>query len=618
MGEKDPSSSFRVFTGAYQLSSSSLFEESGSGDPKDSVDSFYTWLDILHKGLDKKEDVGIPNKYIDSAKALLDGFFPLPVGSRPRKRAMIRMNSDDATGEAVTEGLAPITVDLGTALVQIADGPGALAYILSVATPQISPPEPSAFVNEWVIPLLAVLSRCIYLAYLYDDIVGTKPTDTSRPDLTSVPLMSCAMWFIGPVGQKTYYMLGSTYVTGTNAAENEVSDTQKTRLMNIWRRVDLIDTQLATFNPVRTLPPQNSFYFISPTLQEEVEKLLLRTLRSERLSNASREYLNMKLPPTVKPLSTDEATMWNTMVNDAVKDAVADAEKTLRGTYVEACKKANKPYWFDSIDRNQILNNKEITARGDLRSALSNALDVIWSLKGVPPQSNDAESIRILNKAFREVFSVYFVPHFYEIAPKSKGKKFSSWEEIAIKGRDDVTTTLFNKLWPSTAKKILLMAFRIYYWVMAEDDSLDTAGGRCSRWGRCSETHPSCGLMFPGIADRQLLSEDNPSKVEGIAMEIRNFNNRVAGGQTGTFDLAKTLSWETLAQLHKDRGNGLFRLPCANCQLLLPALDIRTGQKYYDVELYSKFPNFDQEEEEKRKKKNETRKDKAKQTKADS
>ncbi|KAF4461982.1 hypothetical protein FALBO_11210 [Fusarium albosuccineum] len=68
----------------------------------------------------------------------------------------------------------------------------------------------------------------------------------------------------------------------------------------------------------------------------------------------------------------------------------------------------------------------------------------------------------------------------------------------------------------------------------------------------------------------------------------------------GDFDCWCTY-WGMLAQFHKDRDNKLFRLPCANCQLLLLALDILTGKTDYDTELYSKFPNFDGEQKKKNK-----------------
>ena len=85
--------------------------------------------------------------------------------------------------------------------------------------------QPKTFGN-YAVPLLAILSRCLYLIYV------VKPTRSGRePIVTAVPYMSCVMYFstIALVGQPVLfdYLLGSTYTTGVTYGDDMVLNQAK-------------------------------------------------------------------------------------------------------------------------------------------------------------------------------------------------------------------------------------------------------------------------------------------------------------------------------------------------------------------------------------------------------
>ncbi|KAK1754831.1 hypothetical protein QBC47DRAFT_381939 [Echria macrotheca] len=412
---------------------------------------------------------------------------------------MIRMKSIPMPqpGEPVSSKpqLDPIPVTFGVGKIPIVDGPAALAYIFSVAQPPTYLSNPPADINpkpslvrQWVLPLLAALSRCIYLAYIYEEIRGTEPYGGNKGNVMVVPLMSCAMWFVddGQPAGLPHYLLGSTYVTGSNLGVAGVDALQKRRLMNAWRKETLLDPPLASFDPPRVVPPTTDpQFFMAPTLQEEVEKLLLGVLRSEALANADTGDLNRLLPET---LALSLVETWATIDQTIVSAAVDVADKAMREPY-EAIKPPLPP--IDALPRDMILDNKKAALRTTLRQALSSVMRIVWGNLGVLPTQQD--DINKLEAAFKELFSVYYVPHYYLVKPDpaTQTSDLDFTAEVPIPTRLAAAEVLWTALWTTaTRDNMFQMAHRIYWWVSAEEESLKFASGMKSRFGRCAETHP--------------------------------------------------------------------------------------------------------------------------------
>lgn len=264
--------------------------------------------------------------------------------------------------------------------------------------------------------------------------------------------------------------------------------------MNLWRREELVDPQLSSFAPPRKLPPASaSQYFTSPTLQAEAEELLAAAMRSDVLSSAPAVTLNTYIKSvTVDPLP--DKTPWFTFPKPKVDSATNKANTALLNSYA-ATSPLQPPPEIGPLQRQNILNNADPVLESTLRAALSNVLRIIWAARGVLDPNDEAA----LKAAFSEVSAAYFVPHYYLLKPdlKNPAKKVLDYTlEIPIATRAAEAKILFDGLWTEdNSKKIINMAYRIYHWVIAEDDELKFAGGGVSRWGRCAETYPVCELL---------------------------------------------------------------------------------------------------------------------------
>ncbi|CAI6088350.1 unnamed protein product [Clonostachys chloroleuca] len=579
---------FHIFRGDPKLTNNFLFKKFGEGDLQANVKWFWRWIDTLHTSLLNNEDVGIsPSAQTGDVLALLKRFFPLPTSpNQPRERPLIFLDPDD-TGK-----LQFVEVTYGDGKkIQIPDGAGALAFIFSVAAPPDALPRDSTAVRRWIIPLLAALSRCLYLAYIFNQINGTDPDPTEEGNIMSVPVMSCAMWFVEAENKLPRYLLGSTYTTGSNIDIKAVASLTRRRLMNIWRRDGLVDPQLSSFAPPRKLPPATaSQYFLSPTLQAEAEELLAAAMRSDALSSSLVTTLNTFIKPgTVDPLPSK--TPWFTFPKPTVEKATIKANAGLLKTYAETSPQQPPPE-IGPLPRQNILNNADPVLEATLRAALSNVLRIVWAARGIL-DPNDGTTMAALKTAFSEVSASYFVPHYYLLKPDPNNptrKVLDYTVEIPIATRAAEAKTLFDTLWtPDASRKIINMAYRIYHWVTDQDDELKFAGGGVSRWGRCAETYPVCELLPNVTSERKLLGAPDESLVKGVAMEIRAFSNLVpAAPAVSIFALEQSFTWGTLAEIHRCRDPGLFRLPCQNCQILLPEMDVRVGKDNYDTELYKR------------------------------
>ncbi|CAG9988279.1 unnamed protein product [Clonostachys byssicola] len=141
------------------------------------------------------------------------------------------------------------------------------------------------------------------------------------------------------------------------------------------------------------------------------------------------------------------------------------------------------PLEIGPLPRQNILNNAGPVLETILRATLSNVLRIVRAARGIL-NPNDGTTMAALKTAFPEVSAAYFVPHYYLLKPDLNNpikKVLDNTVEIPIPKRAAEAKTLFDTLWtPDASRKIINMAYRIYHWVIAEDDELNFAGGGVS------------------------------------------------------------------------------------------------------------------------------------------
>lgn len=94
------------------------------------------------------------------------------------------------------------------------------------------------------------------------------------------------------------------------------------------------------------------------------------------------------------------------------------------------------------------------------------------------------------------------------------------------------------------------------------------------------------------IPDRVISPTADPSPVRGFAVEIRRFDNLVLPNVVTCNNLSVDFTGATLNAFHAAQvKNAVYRLPCDNCQKLLPAMDAPVlGQNTYNTDLLALNP----------------------------
>ncbi|KAK4124718.1 hypothetical protein N657DRAFT_679553 [Parathielavia appendiculata] len=171
---------------------------------KDNVRGFCNWINKLRTQLQEKHASlgGIPAELADDVLRLLNHFFPSPNGVDSICPSSVDISYGQPSPSTPVCVAKPITVSFNNHLIEIADGPTALGYIFSIAR-MPSQVRPAQLIwSNYVVPLLAIYSRCLYLAYI--------ASQDWKPRLLNVPWMACAMYFNDAQGRLAM-LLGSTY-----------------------------------------------------------------------------------------------------------------------------------------------------------------------------------------------------------------------------------------------------------------------------------------------------------------------------------------------------------------------------------------------------------------------
>ncbi|PON20332.1 hypothetical protein TGAM01_v210774, partial [Trichoderma gamsii] len=440
-------------------------------------------------------------------------------------------NANTRDPDPVTVPWGPNNQDL-----KIIDGPTALGYIFSVATP----PNGATYDN-YLVPLQAIYSRCLYLAYI-------RKIGVPRPvnNATNVPVMSSCIYF-RDAGNQLWFLLGSTY-TLTYAANgsNKADHNAKRRLMNGWRREQILDPALQSYNPNHYLPSKP--YVLPPVLELAVAEAIWLSLFNVDLGNNPAILFNTNLsdPNPWVTVSEDDANAQFQLVVDAVNVAWR-AVPNPRDLVPFPCK--------DLWDRAPF--------KDSLQAALLSVVRLRWQL------GNDRDDAAI-QAAYRPVFDIMFVPRMFR--PKANNTPNITLGEVNpgpfLPTYMALKDALFSKLYGNVnTSPVLRMLDYLYTWVNAGNDYLAFAGPSVPR------PHYTPARALPGAL--------NPSQVRGFAMEVRSFNN-YRGGTTAA-SLAANFSSTTLNNFHDNVG--VYRKPCNNCKTLLLELDAPIGTTNYDQDM---------------------------------
>ncbi|KAK3681140.1 hypothetical protein B0T22DRAFT_445817 [Podospora appendiculata] len=239
---------FQIFDGTCFLDRT-IFNAGASR--RHSADVFFTFINNLHESLVDGEPCGIPPARVQDVTNLLDAFFPVV--------SFAKSNPPSHNPEIIAVIGDLIIVTFGHGQLAINDGPSALGYIFSIAqAPAAGPPFASPW-DDYVLPLPAIYSRCLYLAYF-----GTMIPNPHNPDNPSllwwdsyqnVPWIAGAMYFTDDANQLRV-LFSSTYLAGReNYAQTQAMTRAKQKMMNQWRAADVLNPALQFYDPHRVLPP---------------------------------------------------------------------------------------------------------------------------------------------------------------------------------------------------------------------------------------------------------------------------------------------------------------------------------------------------------------------------
>jgi hypothetical protein len=347
-----------------------------------------------------------------------------------------------------------------------------LGYIFSVAN---TTANPRTFDN-YAVPLLAIYSRCLYLAYIgrYQD----------RTNIVDVPYMSSCIYAeipavdgpAGPQPREFHLLLGSTYTTGIR---QQALSEQRAKMMNLWRRVGVIDPGLQSYQPAKTLPP------LPPTLKADIAVGYLKYLNAYLPTDGGATiYIPGAHPPQVAPSTPAVPTAYSD------NTIWIPTQAFIMEQFYQI--PANVGRLLVALPREDIVHAKARLAPGgpyvsdDILAELRAIVDIRFSPNY---RQQLAANIAQINIHLARFITLYFIPHMFaaELPPSTIPKPNLSQPAVIV---------------PTAA--VSLLAFgptmmtrldHMYSWVNNNDAALKEGGISVPRFGRCAETHPAVALL---------------------------------------------------------------------------------------------------------------------------
>jgi len=327
-------------------------------------------------------------------------------------------------------------VPWGQATVAIADAPSALAYIFSVVEPTVTPPD----LENYYIPLLVMLSRCICLAFC-------DPVQNPQvPILTCIPIMSCVMYM--PAGQAgPHYVFGSTFACSdidSNSAEHIAQRAQR-RALDIYRRDTVLLDGLNFFqqNPNADLP-------WDPKTLVHYSMAFLRMLRGKyRFQGVNLAAIFDD--PLMDQYAADAKNLWNQAGDPNGSAAKAKA-------------------WNDIERAPQI---KQLIA-------------VLLQLRTQLAYNRNGHTVR---DAYKALYSFWITPVLYATDPATQTVQYPALPALISQS----IQTQVNTWWNTTGQIALNYLDNFNTEVTAEN--LVGVWIPPTPYGRCAETYPVVGVL---------------------------------------------------------------------------------------------------------------------------
>jgi len=333
---------------------------------------------------------GIPGSRVPAVLELFEAFFP-----SDGRCVDISTNGD---ANALESKAVKVPWGSTNQEIEIIDGPSALGYIFSVATP---PQGAAACDLNYIVPLQAVYSSCVYLAYISNVWIDEDTEDF----IQDVPFMSCAMYFTDGVSNPPvhHFLLGSTYtVTFAPDGSTAAGVRAKVRLMNSWREKQVLGPALQSYSPHRVLPPND--HFLPPTVEEKVVEVLWKMLLSTCLAISETSTPTQKTGP---PLSGNLADRWVTVPELAADTAFAAMVVTLNAAWNNPAKP--QPELLLPFPRKNHWDSGPL--KDELRRCLWRLAQLRWNDEAYNRNAPDTR------KAFENVFNIMFFPRMFHPKP---------------------------------------------------------------------------------------------------------------------------------------------------------------------------------------------------------
>lgn len=340
---------------------------------------------------------------------------------------------ESSTGKPIWE---PVTVTFGTKpdLVQIIDAATALGYLFSIVKP---PKGIDVNWKQYWLPLLALFSRCLYLAF-----VDLRPDLDMDLAISFVPTMACVMYASQEFGtndlEKPLMFGASTPYAAFKDFEDQDLESRKERART-WRRTNVLVADLHLQSSA-CLP-------LSSKVIPDLERHLHLSVLGEKFLNNPR------------PLPLHEGL--DTLANQ-IKDRLLAEHKPCKARPLLS-----------------LLTSQP--TQSSLQSLLRRVIKRRYALTFGP--ENDAALIQ----AFKDTLSYYITPH---ILPFGAGLRGTT-QEIPLTPRDRSTISdIVDELWDDN--HVRTSAFTKLQNVIDQHQKHDQPA--LGAYGKCAETYPMVGV----------------------------------------------------------------------------------------------------------------------------
>ncbi|KAH7146282.1 hypothetical protein EDB81DRAFT_759571 [Dactylonectria macrodidyma] len=460
--------SFRIFDDDCVLDAGSL----GATDLNDGCLKFDTWLSNLRGLANKPSHCGIPVARVGNVTDLLNKFFPV---NQPFLNIAYQTQGNNPTYYP-----DPVTVLFGNATIDINDGPSALSYIFSIANRPAAgpgqPPLPAKTFSNHGLPLFTIFTRWIYLTYIRERNNAQVPQGQAEG---MVPFMTCLMYTLNNNDNFQCFM-GSSYVTNGVDPLAVVDGYQKRRIMNIWRRQEVLDNPqgLSYYNPSRV----NNLPILPPVMAESVGNTYFLLLRGNTSIVVPQRTLYQPPDPNNPQGLPQPAIIQHTPSLDVCKAVFDPTAAILAAAWKNlGLTPPIRPMSLENVAGSKVLRRK-------IRAALAPIIQLRFNPPGVYSRQDPQ-----LQALFKDLIRDYYMPHMFK-TKKNTEDDFNA-PEVDNTLLTEALAIPIQTFWTAHGDAMLDVLDNLYYWVTTFDDSLMEGGPSLPRFGRCAETHPVVAVI---------------------------------------------------------------------------------------------------------------------------